>query len=480
MARRLRGFQLTALACGLTLVAGMAVSASGVLADATPAGAQVVRAHLAYRCRFPTGPRPVSVTVAGTFPASAVAGQPIKPSQVRTTVAFSRSAVAGPGGLGGARVTGRDVLSAAVADNSSAVTARWSGQLRQPVHISATGTVQLAFPGAVPPVIPQSAGTVTFSATGLTLDLRKAGGAAVNLSSLHVTCTLRPRQHTTLATVPVAPSPSVPSTPSPGTRAAAVARPGTVPKGCGSVHVKSPQIACGYITGYANVTKLNGSALLQPAKPQKPGLVSIAENVRTKAHDGVVKLFNIGKLFYRGHEQLPPVQTTFLGFGFTPITATLEVTELKPINIVVKIYRITLVKITATTEVSLRISSASVNGVPWPTLGANCQTQTPVILKVIGEGNTANGGTGFFNLAAGGTLGGMIEVPPFTHCGVGENLNPLFTASISGPRNFDLMTQGPLCLFKPFFANTCPPKVPQPKRHWDKGCPLGRKPPHCH
>src|SRR5215469_17932934 len=123
MARRLRGFQLTAIACGLTLAAGTVISASGVLADATPAGAQVVRTHLAYRCRFPAGPRPVSVTVTGTFPATAVAGQPIKPSRVRTTVAFPRSAVTGPGGLGGAKVTGRDTLSATVADNAGAITA---------------------------------------------------------------------------------------------------------------------------------------------------------------------------------------------------------------------------------------------------------------------------------------------------------------------------------------------------------------------
>jgi hypothetical protein len=480
MARRLRGFRLTALACGLTLLAGVMVSASGVLADATPAAAQVVRLHLAYRCRFPAGVRPVSVTVAGTFPATAVAGQPIKASGMRTTVAFPRWAVAGPGGLDAARVTGRDMLSAAVADNANAVTARWPGQLRTSVRIPPTGTVHLAFPGTAPPVTPQSAGSVTFSATGLTFDLRKAGGAGVNLSSVHAVCTVSPGQSTRLATVPVASAPSVSSTPSTRTRTPEVSRPGSVPKGCGSVHVKSPQIACGYITGYANVTKLNGAALLQPAKPQKPGLVSVAENVRTVAHDGVVKLINVGKLYYLGREQLPPVQTTFLGFGFAPITATLEVIELKPIKIVVKLYKITLVKITATAEVSLHVSSASVNGVPWPTLGTNCQTQTPVTLKVIGRGNTANGGSGFFNLAAGGTLGGMIEVPPFTHCGAGENLDPLFTASISGPKNFDLMTQGALCLFKPFFANTCPPKVPPPQRHWDKGCPLGKKPPHCH
>src|SRR5690349_14711414 len=144
MARRLRAFRLTALACGLTLVAGTVISASGVLADATPAGAQVVRAHLAYRCLFPAGPRPVNVTVAGTFPATVAAGQPIKPSQVRTAVAFPRSAVTGPGGLGGARVTGHDTLSAAVATHATTVTARWPGQLHKPVRIPAIGMVHLA------------------------------------------------------------------------------------------------------------------------------------------------------------------------------------------------------------------------------------------------------------------------------------------------------------------------------------------------
>src|SRR5262249_57466152 len=129
----------------------------------------------------------VRVGGGGTFGATGAAGQPIKPSGVRTTVAFPRSAVTGPSGLGGARVTGRDVLSASVAEQTAAVTAQWPGQLRKLVRIPATGTVHLAFPGTVPPVTPQSAGTVTFSAAGLTFDLRRAGGAAGHLASLHVT-----------------------------------------------------------------------------------------------------------------------------------------------------------------------------------------------------------------------------------------------------------------------------------------------------
>jgi hypothetical protein len=244
---------------------------------------------------------------------------------------------------------------------------------------------------------------------------------------------------------------------------ASQAGPGKPPPGCGAIKVKSPQISCGYITGYANVNKLNGAALLQPPSPQKPGLVSIAETVSIVPAPGGVILNNIGQLYYRGREELPPIRTTFLGFGFTPITATLQVIELKPIKIAVFLHNIVQVKVTTSTEVAFRISNVNVNGVPWKTVGSNCRTKTPIHLKLIGTGNTSTQ-RGFWNLLKGGTLGGMVTVPPFIGCGVGENLNPLFTASISGPRNFDLMTQGPLCEVRPFFPPSCPPKVPKPSR----------------
>jgi len=39
----------------------------------------------------------------------------------------------------------------------------------------------------------------------------------------------------------------------------------------------------------------------------------------------------------------------------------------------------------------------------------------------------------------------MVNIPPFHDCGVGENLDPIFNAAISGPRNFNLLTQGAVC-----------------------------------
>jgi hypothetical protein len=511
MARRLRGFRLTALACALTLVAGAVISASGVLADATPAGAQVVRAHLAYRCRFPAGPRPVSVTVAVTFPATAVAGQPIKPSGVRTTMSFPRSAVAGPGGLGAARVTGRDMLNAAVADEATAVTARWPGQLRKPARIPATGTVHLTFPGTVPPVTPQSAGTVTFSAAGLTLDLRKAGGAAVNLASLHVLCTLRPGQHATLAVVPVIAAPT-PITTTPGAKSRRHAKGpatagGGIPPGCGKqfIHggIKNPLLGCAYLIGYADAQKLNGAALIGPAaNGTVPAALLNVDTYGTNTSNvhGRLHLFNCtaARLDYHKQLEFPPARATFLTFGFAPVSAVLQLAETKwphrpvesprcyrgflgntkPVHLTSPLISVFTdintnvakgepILNTGTTYLSIHISQVTVNGVPL-NVGRDCGAAKPVRAVLVGRGILVPKAQGY-TVAGGGPLTGSVTIPKFTHCGVGENLDPLLTASISGPANFQLITQGKLCTPKqPTVPPNCPPNVPKPLRHVKK------------
>ena len=463
-------------ASGLVLTAALA-GASGVAANAAPAGPQAVSVHLAYSCRFQSQTWRVGATVAATFPSAVGQARPIQPTGVRSAVALPSSAVTDLVKLGAAQVTGSDVLTAGVTNGARGVSTQWAGQVGKPVPISGAGHLLLQATGAVPPVTLTSPGTATFTAAGLALVLTpsKADGSPASPAPLMVACTLNPGQNATLATVPVTDASAQPgalrrpipaTTPTPPGRAAlpaSQATPGKPPPGCGANKIKSPQTGCGYITGYANVNKLNGATLLQPPSPQKPALVSIAESVSIQHVNGGVILNNIGQLYYRGHEELPPVKSTFLGFGFVPITATLHVMELKPIKITVFLHNVVQVKVTTSTEVSFRISDVNVNGVPWKTVGSNCRTKTPVHLTLIGTGN-ASTQRGFWNLLAGGTLGGMVTVPPFVGCGVGENLNPLFTASISGPRNFDLMTQGPLCIVRPLFPPSCPPKVPKPSR----------------
>ena len=54
----------------------------------------------------------------------------------------------------------------------------------------------------------------------------------------------------------------------------------------------------------------------------------------------------------------------------------------------------------------------------------------------------------------------MVTIPKFGNCGVTEDLDPIFNAAISGPRNFNLLTQGEVCFVQD--ALDCEPKVNTP------------------
>jgi hypothetical protein len=205
--------------------------------------------------------------------------------------------------------------------------------------------------------------------------------------------------------------------------------------------------------------------LLQPNRPALPGLVNLdfAENHAFKGGNLIED--STAELYYNGRHELPPVQGTFLTFGFVPVTATLHIVELTPIAIVSVsgILRPPYpIQVTATTQILVRVSGVSVNGVPL-NVGAHCQTVKPVNLTLIGKGFNTLPPTGY-TVPTGGPLDGYLTIPHFGGCGVSENLNPLFTASISGPGNFDLMTQGQLCGPSQPANWTCPPPAPKPIR----------------
>jgi hypothetical protein len=104
----------------------------------------------------------------------------------------------------------------------------------------------------------------------------------------------------------------------------------------------------------------------------------------------------------------------------------------------------------------------TVNGVPLR-VGAGCRTVRPVRLVLIGKGDNTIPPRGY-TVSTGGPLSGMLTIPPFTGCGVSENLDPLLTGSISGSGNFVKLTQGKLCGPSQPSNWTCPPPVPKPLR----------------
>jgi hypothetical protein len=261
------------------------------------------------------------------------------------------------------------------------------------------------------------------------------------------------------------PTPSAPATSSSPPPAPSQVR---VPKGCAAIRsVGSGVPTCGYITGFADVAKLYGAALLQPSPPARPALMNLdfAERHVLKRRKHELIVYSTAELYYRGLHELPPVRATFLAFRFFPVTVTLFLTELAPIRIVsvsgtsAPPYPIV---VRATTKITIGISDVVVNGVPLH-VGAHCRPANPVTLTLIGRGDNTIPPKGY-TVATGGPLTGRLAIPPFVGCGVNENLDRLLTGSISGQGNFVKMTQGKLCGPSQPANWVCPPPVPRARR----------------
>jgi hypothetical protein len=98
--------------------------------------------------------------------------------------------------------------------------------------------------------------------------------------------------------------------------------------------------------------------------------------------------------------------------------------------------------------------SVKVNGVPLD-VGSHCET--PAFDAVL-QGTSASNPP--YSVQSGGPLTGLVTIPKFSNCGAGENLDPIFNAAISGPRNFNLLTQGAVCFVTGGFG--CQPKSGTP------------------
>jgi hypothetical protein len=229
-----------------------------------------------------------------------------------------------------------------------------------------------------------------------------------------------------------------------------------VPRGATVTH-PPPELGCAYIVGYADVRKQNGAALVGP------GLTNLALGLRVVLNlgTGYFEEDTAGQLDFKPCRTcrivhgLPPARATFLAFGFMPVSATLQLTEIGTINIIGVGTTSALASNTAWSLMELRIYDVDINGQPL-NVGAHCQTKDPLLIKLTGVSN----GPQPYSLQGGGVLTGQVTIPPFEGCGVTEDLDPLFTGTVSGPGNFAKFTQGPLCTLIGDLG--CPPKIPKP------------------
>jgi hypothetical protein len=495
-------------------VAAGAASASGSHATAP----QAATVSLAYQCRFPSGSRPVTVGVTAGIPTVAKTGRPIQPTGVRLTMTLPPAAAAGLASLHASTVSAATMLTVSASEGPRGVSLVWPGVTKHPVPRPAHRGLALITMGAVPSVTAMSPGEVALAAASLSIAFTAgkaatpapgpaattspaapasgptadspttsgptAGGqtagpnpGATAQRPFQVTCDLAPGQHAALGTVLVT---------GPARRAArhAAVTNGKCPKlpegglqfnprfplppvikAPGTQVISFPAQACAFTAGYADARKLNGAAFLSPALTNVE--LTLREVVNFKPNVNYADLDNVAQLDFHGLQQFPPSTATFLTFGFVPTTATIVLLEHGTINIFAigpaipgsckpNKFQDCIIRATVSSRLSVEIvpGSVKVNGVPLD-VGSNCGT--PAFDAVL-QGTSASNPA--YSVEGGGPLTGLVTIPKFRNCGVGENLDPIFNAAISGPQNFNLLTQGAVCFVSGGFG--CQPKAGTP------------------
>ena len=452
-------------------VLAVVMLAAGVTAGSAAAvGPSAASLRLVYSCAFPSGSQAVTARVTATFPAAVTAGKPIQPTGTGITVALPHAAVATLARPNAARITLTGALSTKFNQGATSATDAWRNLGSASAAMPRTGPLSLTATGTATPVTAAAAGNVTVTVGDLALlftTTHTTNGHQASPHAAHIACVPRAGQSTILARIAV--TGSAPArTP---TSAQATA---PTPKACRPFpknlqlnprfplppplpksHVfHTPANACAYAAGFTNARKLHEAALVGP------GLADLVfgQTVFTKfTHNKVyVQAREPGQFEYHGQPVLPPARATLLGFGFMPVSATLQISEIGSANadFITCSYSVcpnpkNFALFDA--RVSVNISDVDVNGVPL-NVGAHCQT-SPFNLELLGLPPAYNVGSQY------GVLTGTVTVPAFHGCADGtENLDPIFTASVSGPGNFVKVTQGVICTP----TSGCPPAKPKP------------------
>jgi hypothetical protein len=509
---------VTRVAALAAMLAASGMAASAASGAASPSRPQTATVRLVYTCRLGSGPRQTPVQITATFPAQVAAGTPIQPTGVTLAVTLPPAGVADLVKQHASAVRASAELALGVAQAGKSGVVAWPGLRVRETTVPPAGSMTLDASGAVPPLIVGGPGNVTVTAGSMLLALtlrtasgtspgglrtagsaspgalRTAGGASPSPSpapgksvappEVRIDCTPVAGQVTTLATVAVAGARGQAATSQ--QQAAAAHKPFCpdlkkggyngnprfpLPKPPPGAIITVPSLepGCAYTDGYADVLKLNGAGLISA------GLLDLSVEARLAYCDAAlgvghcrkgVNYFqadNYGELSYHGLAEFPPSRTTFLAFGFEPVSATLHLIEIGTINAVAigPYSGTTPTVVTVSSYLYIRATNVSVNGVPL-NVGADCGTAP---FDAIVSGTSLS--TPPYSVTEGGPVTGTIDIPAFTSCGVGEDLNPLFTASISGSDNDSLLTQGPVCFI--LGGGTCSAKT---------GLPLVPKPLH--
>jgi hypothetical protein len=282
-----------------------------------------------------------------------------------------------------------------------------------------TGDLTLTGTGTVPEIALNTVGAVTFDVTAPTLALEAVPppDTTVTQPAPPVACTLDPDQQTTLGKVLVLPK-TMPGTKQKQQATAAEAPgPGDPP----TEDEFAVPLSLVTILTKSTVRKLGATVAADPAFLFN-GLFIL--NLIT--NDSRVT----------GSTTFNPATATFLGFGFVPVTATVEFlpVDYRNSKIIEFAGAITTHEdqntyLDTTLQVMARLSNAKVNGVPLD-LGPECVTKTAVTLHLNGPYEAFGVG----HIRTDEKKG--FELPAFTGCRAGgQDLSPLLTGMSSGGGN---------------------------------------------
>ncbi|GAA0246478.1 hypothetical protein GCM10009527_048940 [Actinomadura nitritigenes] len=440
---RRAGRLMAAAGAGTLLAAGL----SGAGAEAT--GTQNADLTVGYQCAFPAGPQQVSVRYQAPFPASARPGEQVRPGEATATLTVPRAAFAD---LGAAKVGGTVRVAAQTTRNGTAAKADWPAFTVEPAPVpgDGDGDVTLTASGRPAAATAGPSGTLTFSLGEVDLGLGPAPAAGGTEES-PVACTPAQGQARVFAAVPVV-ADGTAAAPAPSPKATAAVPAGEAPPDCQDLKEPGWLISgCVYMNGFANVRKLDGATVLNDPAAPGPALTNVEYDIVPNLPTGTGT-----DVRFRFHEPLRS-RATFLTFGFMPTTATMEMDQVGLGTETSAPYEKgrTRQHVQARMRVTIRLYDVTVNGTPLD-VGARCASSRAVDIE-LGDAPGAD----ITNIVKGGTLDGTFEIPPFKGCGSGENLDPLFTGSVSGPGNYLKVSQGTICGRA---AATCPPAMPELKR----------------
>lgn len=413
---------------GVILLAGVngALASSAATDPATPPttplqGAAAVQRTLANTCAFPdpVGPRPVTVDTKATLPKVVQTGKPV---QVKD---FSLTFTIDEGALGA--VT--EVAGGATVELTAA-----NGDKKTPIPLSltilatkvpATGELKLVATGKVPDIQLNVPGELRLSTGVPSLAL-----TAAETPLKPITCTQAPDQDTLLGSVALLTlGKPKPQSGKPGEQK----KPGADTRAADDVQASGlyPIALLPFeLQGTSSIAKIGAFARLKPAIMVNAVWEVDLENTEEP-----------GKI--TGSLIMPPSPMTFLGFGFVPITGTMELLPVDHItgNHIIDVDGVAIPEPSGSSTVLTplkvygKLSAVTINGVSLE-VGDNCLTAKPIDLNLRGEKyGMFTGGVVRTDPQWADPAYRDFTLPAFSGCGVTEDLDSLLTGMASGPGN---------------------------------------------